>query len=45
MGREFARMVDVRNTNKILAGNLKGRSHAEDLNVDGNIILVYILGK
>jgi len=30
---------------KFLSQNLKGREHSEDLGVDGEIILEYILGK
>jgi hypothetical protein len=29
----------------MLAGNLKGRGHSEDIGVDGKIILEWILGK
>jgi hypothetical protein len=38
-------MRDVKNAYKILVLNLKGRHHLEDLGVDANIILEYILGK
>jgi hypothetical protein len=38
-------MQEIRNGNKILIGNLKGRDHLEDLDVDGKIILEYILWK
>jgi hypothetical protein len=30
---------------EVLVRNLKGRSHSEDLDIDGNIILEWILGK
>jgi hypothetical protein len=35
----------MRNAYYILVGNLMGRDHLEDLGVDGNIILQWILGK
>jgi hypothetical protein len=33
------RIEEMRNTNKALVGNLKGKGHLEDLGVDGRIIL------
>jgi hypothetical protein len=35
MGEIFARVGEVRNSYKILVGNLKGRDELEDLCVDG----------
>jgi hypothetical protein len=37
-------MGDTRNEYSILLGNMKGRSHAEDLDVDRKIILEWIVG-
>jgi hypothetical protein len=34
-----ARMGEIRNAYNILIGNLKGKSHSEDLGVDGKMIL------
>jgi hypothetical protein len=34
----------VRNAYKSLVGNLWGRDHSEDLDIDGRIILEWILG-
>jgi hypothetical protein len=44
---EGARSTDgrVKNAYSILVENLKERDHSEDLGVDGNIILEWILGK
>jgi len=38
-------MRDMRNTQKILAGNPEGRVHSEELGVDGRIILNQVLMK
>jgi hypothetical protein len=38
-------MGEMRNAYNILVGNLKGGDHAEDLSVDGRIILEWILVK
>jgi hypothetical protein len=38
-------MGEMRNAHSILVGNLKGRDHLKDLDVDGRIILEWILGK
>jgi hypothetical protein len=35
----------MRNAHKILVGNLNGRNHAEDLGLDGKIILQWIFEK
>jgi hypothetical protein len=35
----------MRNAYNILVGNLKGRDQMEDLDVEGKIILEWILGK
>jgi hypothetical protein len=35
-------MGEMRNADIILAENLKGRNHSEDLGVDGKIILGWI---
>jgi hypothetical protein len=35
----------MRNAYKVLVENLKGRDYAENLGVDGRIILEWILGK
>jgi hypothetical protein len=40
-----ARMGTVRNVYIIWLGNLKGREYSEDLDVDRNIILEWVLGK
>jgi hypothetical protein len=40
-----AHMGEMRNVYVTLVGSLKGRDHAEDLGVDGKIILEFILGK
>jgi len=40
-----ARMGDVINVYKILVERPKGINHSEDLGVDGDIILEYILEK
>jgi hypothetical protein len=37
-----SRMCEVRKSYDILIGNLKGRDHLGDLNVDGRIILKWI---
>jgi hypothetical protein len=39
-----ARMEKMRKAYRSMVGNLKGRYHAEDLGIDGNIILEKILG-
>jgi hypothetical protein len=41
----IAPIGEMRNACKILFGNLKGRDNAEDIGVDGKIILEWILGK
>jgi hypothetical protein len=41
----IARMGAMRNAYRILVGKHKGKSHSEDLRVDGRIILEWILGK
>jgi hypothetical protein len=45
MGGNVACMGEVRNSLKYLSENLKGRNKAQDLGVDGKIILEWILGK
>jgi hypothetical protein len=35
----------MRNAGNILVGKPEGKKHTEDLGVDGNIILEWILGK
>jgi hypothetical protein len=41
----IACMGGMRNAYKFWLGNLKGRDHAEDLGIDGRIILDWIFGK
>jgi hypothetical protein len=41
MSANVARMGDMRNANTILVGKSKGKSHLEDLDVDGIIILKF----
>jgi hypothetical protein len=38
-------MGDIRNSYRILVGNLKERDHSEDIDVAGRIVLEWILGK
>jgi hypothetical protein len=38
-------MGDMRNTYKILVRKSEGENHSEELDVDGKIILEWILGK
>jgi hypothetical protein len=38
-------MGEMRKVYKILVGKPKGRDHAEDLGVDGKLMLEWILGK
>jgi len=38
-------MGEMRDAYEILFGKLEGKSHLEDLVIDGNITLVWILGK
>jgi hypothetical protein len=38
-------MGDIRNVYIILAINMKGRDHLEDLGTEGKILLEWILGK
>jgi hypothetical protein len=44
-GWHVARMRQMRNAHKILIGNLKGKSNLGDLDVNGRIILEWILKK
>jgi hypothetical protein len=37
-------MVELRNSYRTLVGKHEGRDHSEDLGVDGNLILEWILG-
>jgi hypothetical protein len=43
--RHVARMGGMTDTRKVLVGKLEGKRHPEDLGVDGNIILEWIVGK
>jgi hypothetical protein len=43
--RHVARIVDIRNTYKILVGKLKGKDHSDDLDVNGKRVLKCILEK
>jgi hypothetical protein len=38
-GGDVTRNGEKRNEHKLLAGNMKGRDHFEDLGIDGKIIL------
>jgi hypothetical protein len=38
-------MGEMRNVHNILVGDHEGKSHSEELDVDGRIILELILGK
>jgi hypothetical protein len=38
-------MVEMRKACRILVGKPEGKNHSEDLDVDGKIILKWILGK
>jgi hypothetical protein len=40
-----ARIGELKNIYRIVIGNLRGRGHSEELEVDGEIILEWILGK
>jgi hypothetical protein len=40
-----ARIGEIRNVYKILVGEPEEKSYSEDLDVDGRIILKWILGK
>jgi hypothetical protein len=40
---QVVRMVEIRNTYKLLSENLKGRDHSEDLGVGGKILLQIVL--
>jgi len=40
-----ARMAEIKVHTTLLSGNLKGRDHSKDIDVDGTIILEWILGK
>jgi hypothetical protein len=40
-----ARMTKTRNVHSILDGESEGKNHSEDLEVEGNIILEWVLGK
>jgi hypothetical protein len=43
---QLTRRGEMRNACNILVGNLKGRNnHSEELDVDGNLISEWILGK
>jgi hypothetical protein len=43
--RHVALMGEMRNASKFWLGNPKGRDHAEDLGIDVNTILEWIIGK
>jgi hypothetical protein len=43
--RHVACMGEMRNAYNILVGKLKGRDHLEDTDIDGKIILEWILRK
>jgi len=45
MTGRVARTEETRNSTKFWFGNLKGRDHLVDLDIDGRIILEWILGK
>jgi hypothetical protein len=45
MGGNVARMEEMRIHIRFSSENLKGRDHSEDLDVNGNIILEWILGR
>jgi hypothetical protein len=45
MDGHVARMGETKNAYNILVENLKGRDYSEELNVDGKVILEWILGK
>jgi hypothetical protein len=38
-------MGEMRNVRTLLSENLKGRDHSEDLGVDGEIILEWVMGE
>jgi hypothetical protein len=45
MGGDVAYFLEKRNVNRVLEGNLKERDPLEDTDIDGRIILKWILQK
>jgi hypothetical protein len=43
LARHVARLEDKRGVNRVLVGDLRERDHLEDLDLDGRIILKFIL--
>jgi hypothetical protein len=43
--RHVARMGEKRRVYKVLVGKAEGKSHLDDLNVDGKIILKWVFKK